>query len=406
MTDRSPLQIIITLLLTSGLALAVFQHGDGLWAAAAVLSAGLIPMIVLWLYSGPETLQASVEPVPTDHIESAVINAISEPVLLVVDNRVRTANPAALTLLGAHIIGEDVRLAIRHPAASARLAADSADGGVELLGIGGGEQQVELNVATIAPGKRVVHLIDRAARRAVEQARVDFVANASHELRTPLAAILGFVETLADDKAGSDRGIRARFLDVMMKEARRMQRLIDDLISLSRIEAEKYLIPDEKVSIPSLVREVTAELRDQQGDKPTQVILDLDDTAADVTGERTQLSQVVHNLLGNAIKYGRADSNVRISVKSDGGLVRLSVIDEGDGIASEHIPRLTERFYRVDAGRSRSMGGTGLGLAIVKHIVERHRARLEITSVLGKGTTVSVIFPAAAQSTVTKTSPN
>ena len=406
MTDRNPLRIIITLLLTTGLALAVFQRGAGLWVAIAVVIAGVAPIVVLGLFSAPEPLQISVEPAPTEQVESTIINAIAEPVLLVVDNRVRAANPAALAVLGGHIVGEDVRLAIRHPAASARLAADAPDGSVELFDIGGREQQVELNVATIAPGKRIVHLIDRAAQRAVEQARVDFVANASHELRTPLAAILGFVETLADDKAGGDAAVRARFLDVMMKEARRMQRLIDDLISLSRIEAEKYLIPDEKISIPALVREVAAELRDQQGDKPTLVILDLDADTANVIGERAQLSQVVHNLLGNAIKYGRADSDVRISVKSDGATVRLSVADQGDGIAPEHIPRLTERFYRVDAGRSRTMGGTGLGLAIVKHIVERHRARLEISSVVGKGTTVSVIFLAAAQSTVTETSPN
>lgn len=406
MTDRNPLRIIIPLMLTTGLALAVFQLGDGLWAATAVVIAGLAPLVIIWLFSGPEPLKVSIEPAPTDRIEAAVINAIAEPVLLIIDNRVRTANPAALALLGGHIVGEDVRLAIRHPAASARLAADAKDGSVELLGIGGREQQVELNVATIAPGKRVVHLIDRAARHAVEQARVDFVANASHELRTPLAAILGFIETLADDKAGGDAAVRARFLDVMMKEARRMQRLIDDLISLSRIEAEKYVIPDETVSIPQLVREVAGELRDQQGDKPTQVILDLETNTADVMGERAQLSQVVHNLVGNAIKYGRPNAPVRIGVRIDGALVRMSVTDEGEGIAPEHIPRLTERFYRVDAGRSRTMGGTGLGLAIVKHIVERHRARLEISSDLGIGTTVSVVFPAAVKATVTKTSPN
>jgi two-component system, OmpR family, phosphate regulon sensor histidine kinase PhoR len=363
-------------------------------------------MAILWLFSSPEPIQVSVAPVPVDAIESAVIAAIAEPVLLVIDNRVRAANTAATTLLGAHIVGEDIRLAIRHPAASAQLAADAKDGSVELLGIGGREQQVELNVATIAPGKRVVHLIDRAARHAVEQARVDFVANASHELRTPLAAILGFIETLADDNAGGDASVRARFLEVMFKEARRMQRLIDDLISLSRIEAEKYVIPDETVSIPALLREVTGELRDQQGDKPTQVILEIDTEIADVIGERAQLSQVVHNLVGNAIKYGRADAPVRVSVKADGALVRLTVSDEGEGIAPEHLPRLTERFYRVDAGRSRSMGGTGLGLAIVKHIVERHRARLEISSVPGTGTTVSIVFPAATQVTVTETSPN
>ena len=406
MFNQNPLRTIVASFFVVTLALTVLQTDAGGWAVAAVVIAGIGTFAVFALFADPEPLQATAEPVPADVIEAAVIHAIAEPVLLLIDNRVRAANAAAVSLLGAHIIGEDVRLAIRHPAASARLASDASDGSIELLGIGGREQQMELNVATIAPGKRIVHLIDRAARHAVEQARVDFVANASHELRTPLAAILGFVETLADDKAGGDASVRARFLDVMMKEARRMQRLIDDLISLSRIEAEKYVIPDERVSIPALVREVTAELRDQQGDKPTHVILDFDADVADVTGERTQLSQVVHNLLGNAIKYGRPDSDIRITVKSDGALVRLSVADQGDGIAPEHIPRLTERFYRVDAGRSRSMGGTGLGLAIVKHIVERHRARLEINSIVGTGTIVSVVFAAAAEPAVTLTSLN
>ena len=406
MFNQNPLRTIVASLFVVTLALTVLQSDAGGWAVAAVVIAGIGTFAVFSLFADPEPLQTTAEPVPADVIEAAVIHAIAEPVLLLIDNRVRSANAAAISLLGAHIIGEDVRLAIRHPAASARLASDASDGSIELLGIGGREQQMELNVATIAPGKRIVHLIDRAARHAVEQARVDFVANASHELRTPLAAILGFVETLADDKAGGDASVRARFLDVMMKEARRMQRLIDDLISLSRIEAEKYVIPDERVSIPALVSEVAAELRDQQGDKPTHVILDFDADVADVTGERTQLSQVVHNLLGNAIKYGRPNSDIRITVKSDGALVRLSVADQGDGIAPEHIPRLTERFYRADAGRSRSMGGTGLGLAIVKHIVERHRARLEINSIVGTGTIVSVVFPAAAEPAVTLTSLN
>lgn len=406
MLSQNPLRAIIASFFVATLALVVLQSDAGAWAAAAVVLAGIGALAVFSLFPDPEPLQMSTEPVSVDAIEAAVVDAIAEPVLILIDNRVRAANAAAVSLLGTHIIGEDVRLAIRHPAASARLASNAADGSIELLGVGGRELQMELNVATIAPGKRVVHLIDRAARHAVEQARVDFVANASHELRTPLSAILGFVETLADDKAGSDAAVRARFLDVMMKEARRMQRLIDDLISLSRIEAEKYVIPDETVSIPALVRQVAGELRDQQGDKPTQVILDIGEKPADVIGERAQLSQVVHNLVGNAIKYGRPDAPVKIGVKTDGANVRLTVTDEGEGIAPEHLPRLTERFYRVDAGRSRTMGGTGLGLAIVKHIVERHRARLEITSEVGRGTIVSIIFPAAPEPTVTLQSPN
>jgi two-component system, OmpR family, phosphate regulon sensor histidine kinase PhoR len=403
MNGQSPLRIIVAAFLIAGLALAVFQGSDDSWAAAAVIAAGIGTMAIFSIFSDPEPVQTEfIAPTPMDEIESAVIAAIAEPVVLVVDNRVRAANQAAIALLGAHIIGEDVRLAIRHPEASARFAPDAPDGNVELIGVGGADQRVELNVATIAPGKRVIHLIDRGARHAIDQARTDFVANASHELRTPLAAILGFIETLADDKAGADPEVRARFLDVMMKEARRMQRLIDDLISLSRIEAEKHLLPDETVSLPALVREVVGEL----GISSPPLSLEFDSTTASITGDRMQLSQLVHNLVGNAIKYGRPGTPVKITIKTDGTSIRLSITDEGEGIAPDHIPRLTERFYRVDAGRSRTVGGTGLGLAIVKHIVERHRGRLEITSKIGVGTVASVVFSAAPAPTVTETSLN
>jgi two-component system, OmpR family, phosphate regulon sensor histidine kinase PhoR len=402
MTNDNSMRTILSSLLVAALALLVFQSGASGWTIVAVVAAGVGTMGIFWLFSGPEQLLVSEPAAADDDLSAAIIGAITEPVLLVVDNRVSIANRAALTLLGSHIVGEDIRLAIRHPAAAARFVAAAADGNVELLGIGGQDQRIELNVATIAPGKRVVHLIDRTARHAVERARTDFVANASHELRTPLAAILGFIETLADDDAGADSAVRARFLDVMMKEARRMQRLIDDLISLSRIEAEKYVLPDETVSLSALVREVTGEL----GLAPAAMILDLDPDDAVVTGDRAQLSQLVHNLVGNAIKYGRPGAAVMIGVKADGNLVRLSVVDDGDGIAPEHLPRLTERFYRVDAGRSRTVGGTGLGLAIVKHIVERHRGRLEISSKIGVGTTAAAVFPLAPENIVTETSPN
>lgn len=406
MFGENPMRAIIAFFFVTIFAFVVFQTSASEWPAFAVIAAGIGTFVISTLFADPAPLQVSAETVPDHVIEAAVINAIAEPVLLLIDNRVQAANGAAVTLLGTHIIGEDVRLAIRHPAASAQLTGEAKDGSVEILGIGGRDQQMELNVATIAPGKRVVHLIDRSARRAVEQARVDFVANASHELRTPLAALLGFIETLLDDKAGGDSAVRARFLDVMMKEAKRIQRLIDDLISLSRIEAEKYLVPDEIVSLSQLVREVAGEWRDRQGDQSNRLVLEIANDPANVTGERTQLAQVVHNLVGNAIKYSRADTPVTISVRLDNSHIRLIVADQGEGIAAEHLPRLTERFYRVDAGRSRLLGGSGLGLAIVKHIVERHRARLDITSSIGIGTTVSVIFPTAADPSVTLSSSN
>ncbi len=181
----------------------------------------------------------------------------------------------------------------------------------------------------------------------------------------------------------------------MFDEARRMQRLVEDLISLSRIEAEKYRLPDGAVDLGNLIGEVQAELLDTSQNGRSEIVTEIDSGVPPVAGDRIQLSQMLHNLVGNAMKYGRAGTPVEIKLWQDrAGMVRISVADEGDGIAAEHLPRLTERFYRVDAGRSRQAGGTGLGLAIVKHIVERHRGRLDISSVVGKGTTVIVLLPA------------
>ena len=235
--------------------------------------------------------------------------------------------------------------------------------------------------------------------------RVDFVANASHELRTPLAGILGFIETLADPELGKDVETRKRFLKIMDGEARRMQRLIDDLISLSRIEAEKYRLPEAAVDLSELTAEVVGVFRTSNGDRGREVEMEITPGLPAIQGDRAQLSQLIHNLVGNSVKYGRPGTPIHVTLgEGPSGMVRLSVADEGEGIGPDHLPRLTERFYRVDSGRSRAMGGTGLGLAIVKHIVERHRGRLDISSVLGKGTNVSILLPGApADDTATKT---
>jgi two-component system, OmpR family, phosphate regulon sensor histidine kinase PhoR len=325
-----------------------------------------------------------------------VLDAIAEPVLLIADRRVVAANPPARTLLGQHILGEDVRVAIRHPAAAERLMSPSDPGSaapIHLVGLGTRDQRWEMRVTTLADGRRIVHLVDRTGSYATERIRVDFVANASHELRTPLASLLGYVETL-EDGAGEDPGLRERFLKIMHGEARRMQRLIDDLISLSRIEAEKYRAPDDPVALGELIDEVCLELSGvpRAGDVVTEIA-----ETGPVRGDASQLSQLLHNVIGNAMKYGREGTPILVSLLPEGdSMIRLSVTDQGDGIPPEHLPRLTERFYRVDAGRSRTIGGTGLGLSIVKHIVERHRGRFDIASVVGKGTTVSVLLPLAA----------
>ena len=324
-----------------------------------------------------------------------VIEAIAEPVLVIDANRVIAANEQARTLLGAHILGEDVRVAIRHPAAAERLInsdRNAPPGPTALVGLGTREQRWEMQMRTLESGLRVVHLIDRTGSYAADRMRVDFVANASHELRTPLASLLGFVETLQEE-AGEDPETRGRFLKIMHDEARRMRRLIDDLISLSRIEADKYRAPNESVDLGELVREVCEELSAAGGARARDLHTEVSATPP-VRGDRAQLSQVLHNIVGNAMKYGREGTPVTIALAPEGGtMARLVVSDQGEGIAAQHLPRLTERFYRVDSGRSRSLGGTGLGLAIVRHIVERHRGRLDIASVVGTGTTVTILLP-------------
>lgn len=326
------------------------------------------------------------------------MEGIIEPLLIIANDKVVRANRAALRLLGSHIVGEDVRVAIRHPAAAERLTnrAAATGGSINLVGLGQRQQRWEMRTAALSKGRIIVHLIDRTGSYAAERMRVDFVANASHELRTPLAALLGFIETLSDPTAGGDQETRERFLRIMFDEARRMQRLVDDLMSLSRIEAEKYELPDSPVNLADLVREVEQIFHERHGERGQDVVSRIDPGVPPVNGDHAQLSQLLHNLVSNSAKYGRPKTPITIALRrGSGSMVTLSVTDESEGIHPDHIPRLTERFYRVDSGRSRVMGGTGLGLAIVKHIVERHRGRMDINSKLGRGTTISVHLPPA-----------
>lgn len=328
-----------------------------------------------------------------------LFDALPSPLLLVSAAQVRAANRAARVLLGEFIVGADVRTAIRHPAAADRLAnprANSSGGTIDLVGIGRPGERWEMRTFPLADGSRLVGLTDLTARDAVERMRADFVANASHELRTPLAAILGFVETLSDPEVGSDAPLRQRFLGVIDKEARRMQRLVEDLLSISRIEARKAEQPTETHDLGRLVCDAVAEII-TGGDARAQDIVVEGGEGVQVRADPAQMSQLVHNIVGNAMKYGQPGTPVRVRILPSGQqMVELSVSDCGDGIPAEALPRLTERFFRVDSARSRTLGGTGLGLAIVKHVVERHRGRLDIDSVEGQGTTVRVRLPLAS----------
>ncbi|HEU0097365.1 MAG TPA: ATP-binding protein [Allosphingosinicella sp.] len=326
-----------------------------------------------------------------------LLGAIGEPMLLVDSGRIAVANDAAKQLLGGWIEGQDVRLALRDPATVARLSNREPPGEterIEVAGLGDAGRRWLMTISALGDGSRLVHLHDRSEAIAAERMRVDFVANASHELRTPLATLLGFIETLEDDSAGAEREIRSRFLALMHGEGKRMQQLIEDLMSLSRIEAERFSAPRDPVDLVQVVEEVRSGCAQLLAERSNRLEVENGAESCVVPGDRGQLLQLFRNLLVNAVRYGRPDSPVAVRFAEGGrGTVRIDVIDLGEGIAVEHLPRLTERFYRVDPGRSRAVGGTGLGLAIVKHIVGRHRGRLDIRSKVGEGTTVSVWLP-------------
>ena len=241
-------------------------------------------------------------------------------------------------------------------------------------------------------GSILVVFDDLTAGRSLERMRVDFIANASHELRTPLASLLGFVETLKGS-ARDDAAARDRFLGIMEAQAQRMARLIDDLLSLSHIELNAHIPPRDTVDIISVVRQIADGLRPLASERAVELQVRAHAQEAMVLGDRDELLRVFENLIENAIKYGYGGGKIMIETAlSPPDMIEMTVRDFGPGIAVEHVPRLTERFYRVNVAASRDAGGTGLGLAIVKHVVVRHGGRLEIESVLGEGTTFKVFL--------------
>ena len=344
-----------------------------------------------------ESDQFATEPMMRAHgpDERALVEALDEPALLIDRNSVAVANAAAQELFGAGIEGRDVRLAIRHPQALERILAQQSSE-IDVTGIVEPGRTWRLVVRPLPNATTLVRMTDRSESVSAEKMRVDFVANASHELRTPLSTILGYAETLAEE-ADLPAELRANFGRTIRDDAVRMLRIIEDLMSLSRIEADRFVVPSENVELDDVVRTSIANSNHLFGGGHCDFKVALADGLPPVRGDRAQLVQVLDNLITNAVRYGcdGNQSKIEISASRMGRLVVLSITDHGPGIAREHLPRLTERFYRVDAARSRDSGGTGLGLAIVKHIIERHRGALEIHSTLGLGTTVKVRLPAA-----------
>jgi two-component system phosphate regulon sensor histidine kinase PhoR len=323
-----------------------------------------------------------------NNADHKMLDLMARPALLVHERKIEHANPAAQSMLGAHIKGQDVRLALRHPDI-VKLLLSNHPGSVKIEGLSTRGSLWDVSCHNLDSDRRLVTLEDLSVQVSIARAHADFVANASHELRTPLASVLGYVDTLKDPKAGDDPDTRNRFLDIIKHEAERMHALVDDLMSLSRIEALKHEVPTDKVDVVTLCREVAGEMRGKTR-------IETSDSSSTILGDRSQMAQVVRNLVDNAAKYGGADGEILIRIETAAtGWVTIEVIDQGEGIAPEHLPRVTERFYRVDAGRSRKAGGTGLGLSIVKHIVERHRGRFDLRSRPGEGTTASIMLPQA-----------
>jgi len=333
--------------------------------------------------------------------------ALPDPMLLIAqDRRVLRSNQAAESLFGPGLVGRTLAEAARDPSvlSAAQGALDEGRVSSGAFTIAGPVPRnmicraIPLGDARPGGAAAILLMEDITEVKRSEQMRADFVANASHEIRTPLASVAGFLETLTGP-AKDDPAAREKFLAAMGEQVARIRRLVDDLLSLSRIEVREHMAPTEPIDIERVLSSAVDALAYQAKTKAVALDLQVAPDLARIAGDAAELEQVFNNLIDNAIAYGAGKPvsiRARIAAPDEaiGGKpsIIVTIADQGPGIAREHLPRLTERFYRIDAARSRQMGGTGLGLAIVKHIVNRHRAQLTIKSTLGKGSEFSVIF--------------
>jgi len=386
----------------------VLSHiADGLGETAELASA------LTRLFRAVSDRRAQLESLNQRHV--SIIDNIPDPLLFLDQKgRVQSMNRAARDQFGGRIMGRELSHIARDPALLEAGSAVLGEGGSRTVEISLSDPVNRIfNVRIEAlPGETeelrsaLVIFRDLTEIRRTENMRVDFVANVSHELRTPLATLHGFIETLRGP-ARDDPEAQERFLEIMDQQTSRMTRLVTDLLSLSRIEAAEHTAPDQEVDLQPLVDHIAATTEQSAARRGIRIVQDIAPDLPPLIANSDEISQVLQNLVGNAVKYGRDDSTVtiRAAVATDlpasvslqaEHIVAISVIDQGEGIPREHLPRLTERFYRVDTARSRELGGTGLGLAIVKHIVSRHRGALTIDSKVGDGSTFTVFIPCKA----------
>jgi two-component system phosphate regulon sensor histidine kinase PhoR len=386
---------------------AAIVLGLNSFAVAAIVVAGMVAGSFVPA-DNPKPLPAS--PVAEPRLDRAApelgafLAALPSPVVIL-DRQLAVVdfNPPAVELLPNLRKGDPIAFALRNPDVIDAARAIAERGGSRRVDYSERvplERAIEVQISAVsgsAPGSGSVLIVLRDATQQyrIEQMRADFVANASHELRTPLASVLGFIETL-QGPAKNDAPARDRFLEIMRAQANRMSRLIDDLLSLSRIELNAHVQPQTRVELGSIVSHIVDTLAPLAQERGVEIAVQRKNASLEVLGDRDELIRVFENLVENAVKYGASGGRVEITLSEAArgagrtGEIVVQVRDFGPGISAEHLPRLTERFYRVDVTQSRDKGGTGLGLAIVKHIVARHRGRLVIESRPGEGATFTV----------------
>lgn len=388
-------------------AVALLALYDGALPALAVIAAWLIvcaaaiaairPRLAAEEESVPDSLETALAfdfgdlPGLLDEIDLAIY-------LLAPDGTVLFQNRSASDTFGKFPLGSHISARMRAPGVLDIIRDTLANGRVNQIEYSErlpSERVYLVRSAPVSDAERPVFMLvlrDVSEARRIDRMRSDFVANASHELRTPLASLRGYIETL-QGPAKHDVKAQERFLPIMLDQATRMSRLVDDLMSLSRLEAKAHLPPDQTVTLNALLGHVRDSLLPLAEDLEVSIHLFMPEEPVTVNGDKDELVEVFENLIENACKYGSEGGKVEVYLKplSPSG-AEVSVVDHGPGIPSEHVPRLTERFYRVSVADSRSKKGTGLGLAIVKHILTRHRARLSVKSEVGQGTTFTVRF--------------
>jgi two-component system, OmpR family, phosphate regulon sensor histidine kinase PhoR len=404
-------------LLTAAVVFAALVQVAGLAVVPAVVGFAAVAIALLMPEANSQTEGETIPrtdrlvPEIVDRAVEAVVSDLPDPtIVLTPDSAVLGFNESAKEITPGITRGEPISFALRVPnvlEAIRAVAVSRQMRRTEFFQRVPTDRWWEATIAPLvlpggkAPDRRLIILAlrDMTPLRRVEEMRADFVANASHELRTPLASLSGFIETL-QGPARNDAVSRDRFLAIMKEQATRMARLIDDLLSLSRIEQKAHIHPDSTTDLVTIVHQVADGLSPLARERDVEIKIADKAKSLDVSGDRDELIRVFENLIENALKYGASGKRVDITLTSEptSGEARdaiVSVRDYGPGIAPEHLPRLTERFYRVDIGESRAQGGTGLGLALVKHILNRHRGRMTIESALGSGANFSVRLPLA-----------